>query len=213
MLIARQIEDTIRTISSKPGLLRQTSARFSLSTTPRIALLGERSLRAQFRAISSSNRPSPLGVRSIRSYAPARAATSTKLKSNMDAAKEAFFESDHYAVVGASKDPSKIGNKVMKWYVSHGFQAIPVHPKEAAIEEVPTIASVFDIHEPASTSISIITPPHVTMPVLRTALLELNVAAVWLQVRKWILFHEPYRSCLTLGIPPLLFSRVQKMTT
>lgn len=100
----------------------------------------------------------------------------------MDAAKEVFFKADHYAVVGASKDPNKIGNKVMKWYIGNELSVIPIHPKEAAIEDVATVASIFDIHEPASTSVSVITPPHVTMPVIKTALLELKVAAIWLQV-------------------------------
>lgn len=74
-------------------------------------------------------------------------------------------------------------SQVLKWYQTHGLDAIPVHPKEAAIENISTIASVFDIHEPALTSISVITPPHVSLPIIKTALLELGVAAVWLQVR------------------------------
>jgi hypothetical protein len=27
-----------------------------------------------------------------------------------------FFSSSHYAVVGASNEPTKYGNKVLKWY-------------------------------------------------------------------------------------------------
>lgn len=45
-----------------------------------------------------------------------------------------------------------------------------------------TIASVFDINAATSTSVSIITPGHVTLPVIKTALLELGTPFVWLQV-------------------------------
>ncbi|PWN42144.1 NAD(P)-binding protein [Ceraceosorus guamensis] len=100
---------------------------------------------------------------------------------SVDAAKEGFFKADHFAVAGASKDPSKIGNKVMKWYKAHGFEPIPIHPKEASIEGASTISSVFDIYEPKTTSVSIITPPHVSINIVKTALLELDVAGIWLQ--------------------------------
>jgi predicted CoA-binding protein len=39
-----------------------------------------------------------------------------------------FFKAAEYAVVGASADPSKFGNKVLKWYRSQSLNVIPVNP-------------------------------------------------------------------------------------
>lgn len=97
-------------------------------------------------------------------------------------AKDTFFKAAHFAVVGASKDRSKIGNKVLQWYKDRGLDVVPVHPKEASVEGVQTIASVSEIGEPKATSISVITPPKVSLGVVKTALLELGVNGVWLQV-------------------------------
>ena len=40
----------------------------------------------------------------------------------------AFFNSKRYLVVGASKDRSKFGNSVLRFYISNKFDCIPVHP-------------------------------------------------------------------------------------
>lgn len=71
---------------------------------------------------------------------------------------------------------------MFRWYKSHGLSVVPIHPKEASVEEIQTIASVFDIYEPNLTSLSIITPGHVSLPIVKTALLELGVHGIWLQV-------------------------------
>ncbi|PWN90144.1 NAD-P-binding protein [Acaromyces ingoldii] len=112
---------------------------------------------------------------------------------SIQAAKETFFKSGHYAVVGASKDRTKYGNKVLRWYKEHGLDTVAVHPKETSVEEMTTLANVSDLREPKKTSVSVITPPKVTLSVIKTALLDLDVAGVWLQpgaeddeVKKWV---------------------------
>jgi hypothetical protein len=46
--------------------------------------------------------------------------------------KNKFLGSSHYpggyAVVGASKDETKIGSKVLKWYIDRDLKVTPVHP-------------------------------------------------------------------------------------
>ena len=45
-----------------------------------------------------------------------------------------FLESGPFAVVGASTDRSKYGNKVLRCYLQHGKQAYPINPKAQEVE-------------------------------------------------------------------------------
>ncbi|PWN54293.1 NAD(P)-binding protein [Violaceomyces palustris] len=92
-----------------------------------------------------------------------------------------FFSSSRYAVVGASNDPSKFGNKVLKWYSSRSLQVTPINPKDDSIEGIKTVNSVENLEEPTQTSISIVTPPKITLQVVKKSILELGVPFVWLQ--------------------------------
>jgi len=100
--------------------------------------------------------------------------------SNMTALQKEFFTADAYAVVGASNDKSKFGNKVFMWYLDHSKTVTPIHPKEASIEGVPALKSLSELPSPATTSISVITPPKVTLGVLKEAK-ELGIKVVWVQ--------------------------------
>ena len=46
------------------------------------------------------------------------------------------------AVVGASSDRNKFGNKALRAYVRQGWEVFPVHHKEPEIEGIPTVASL-----------------------------------------------------------------------
>jgi predicted CoA-binding protein len=39
-----------------------------------------------------------------------------------------FIKSPKFAVIGASTSRTKYGNKVLRWYQTHGLTVIPVHP-------------------------------------------------------------------------------------
>ena len=52
------------------------------------------------------------------------------------------------AVVGASKDRSKFGNKAVRSYLKMGWTVLPVHPKAAEIEGVKAVASLADVQGP-----------------------------------------------------------------
>jgi len=93
---------------------------------------------------------------------------------------QAFFGADQFAVVGASTDKSKFGNKVFMWYLDHSKPATPIHPKEPSIEGVPALKSLIELPAPRTTSISVITPAKVTLGVLKEAQ-ELGIHAVWIQ--------------------------------
>jgi len=51
------------------------------------------------------------------------------------------------AVVGASSDRRKFGNKALRAYQAEGYRVIPINPNEGAVEGIPTHASVLDVPE------------------------------------------------------------------
>ncbi|KAF5355343.1 hypothetical protein D9758_006075 [Tetrapyrgos nigripes] len=115
-----------------------------------------------------------------------------------EAVKQAFFKSSTFAVVGASKDQTKFGTKVLKWYQERKLDVTPVHPvstpsiysqvqptipllkKESELEGIAAIKSIEELPSPSTTSISVITPARVTLDVLKKAK-ELSVPTLWLQ--------------------------------
>ncbi|KAJ7502372.1 NAD-P-binding protein [Mycena galericulata] len=96
------------------------------------------------------------------------------------ALQKVFLSSKIYAVVGASKDQTKFGTKILKWYQERGLKVQPIHPKETHLEGLETIPSVAELSAPTETSLSVVTPPKITLSVLQTAL-PLGVPVVWIQ--------------------------------
>jgi predicted CoA-binding protein len=96
-----------------------------------------------------------------------------------------FFNFKQFAVVGASNDREKFGNKVLRCYVKHGKQAIPVHPKEKEVEGLKASSSLTALlsdHSvlPTETGVSIITAPKVTKATIQEGL-QLGYKAFFLQ--------------------------------
>jgi len=91
-----------------------------------------------------------------------------------------FLRSPFFAVVGASKDQNKFGTKVLNWYKARSFNVTPIHLKEKELEGLETLRSITELPSPTETSISIITPPKVTLGILEQAK-ELSIPYIWLQ--------------------------------
>lgn len=90
-----------------------------------------------------------------------------------------FLAEGPYAVVGASTDRGKYGNKVLRAYFQSGREAWPINPKASTVEGHPAFASLRDL--PAvPRAISVITPPAITENVVEEAA-ELGVKIVWMQ--------------------------------
>ncbi|CAE6479621.1 unnamed protein product [Rhizoctonia solani] len=122
-----------------------------------------------------------------------------------------FFKSPQFAVVGASNDQTKFGNKILKWYLERQIKATPVHPKESEVEGVKAVTKLADLEFPATTSVSIVTPPKVTLGVLKEGK-ELGIPAFWIQpgaedddVRKYVT-DEGLTDKVVLGSPCILVS-------
>jgi predicted CoA-binding protein len=69
------------------------------------------------------------------------------------------------AVVGASADRSKFGNKAVRAYQRQGWTVYPVHPKLTEIEGLKAYASVKDIPGPVQ-RVALYLPPEVGLAVL-----------------------------------------------
>lgn len=92
---------------------------------------------------------------------------------------EIFLQAGRFAVVGASADRSKYGNKVLRCYQMHGYNVIPVNPREKAIEGLATVTEVADLPDDVK-SISVITPPAVTEKVVAEAIAK-GIKNIWMQ--------------------------------
>ncbi|KAI0204816.1 CoA binding domain-containing protein [Astrocystis sublimbata] len=101
-----------------------------------------------------------------------------------EASVRGFFSSPQFAVVGASTNPAKFGHKVLVWYQAHELAVTPINPASATIAtsygEAATVKSISELPDPTKTSVSIITPPPVTLAALKEAK-RVGVPAVWLQ--------------------------------
>lgn len=76
--------------------------------------------------------------------------------------------------------------QVLKWYQAHNLDATPIHPKEAEIEGLATKPDVAKFLEAAGTSpenvaLSIVTPPKVSLAVVKSGLQDQGVSTFWLQ--------------------------------
>ena len=90
-----------------------------------------------------------------------------------------FLAGDVFAVVGASRNRAKFGNKVLRHYVRHGKRAHPVHLSADEIEGLPAVAHLGDLLEPIH-GVSIVTPPDVTEGVIDEAV-ALGIKHIWMQ--------------------------------
>jgi predicted CoA-binding protein len=90
-----------------------------------------------------------------------------------------FLGGRAFAVVGASRDRSKYGNKVLRAYQQNDLLAFPVNPGATEVEGLvayPNLESLpQEIH-----GVSVITPPNVTEAVV-DGVLRLGIRHVWMQ--------------------------------
>jgi len=83
------------------------------------------------------------------------------------------------AVVGASNDPSKYGNVIVRDLAAKGYTVLPVNPREKEIAGIPAYPGLASVPGPIHI-VNVVTPPPVTRKVLEEAA-SLGLPAVWLQ--------------------------------
>jgi hypothetical protein len=82
------------------------------------------------------------------------------------------------AVIGASPDRSKFGNKAVRAFVKQGYTVVPIHPREAEIEGLKAYASILDVPGPVDMA-SMYLPPSLGEKVIED-IAQKGVSEVWL---------------------------------
>ena len=90
-----------------------------------------------------------------------------------------FLEHGPYAVVGASANREKYGNKVLRAYLQQGQTVYPINPHETEVEGLRCYPDFFSLPEPVDRA-SVITPPAVTEQIVEQAA-QAGVRYLWLQ--------------------------------
>ncbi len=83
------------------------------------------------------------------------------------------------AVVGASNNPSKYGNVIVRNLAAKGYTVLPVNPREKEIAGLPAYPDLASVPGPVDL-VDFVTSPPVTRRVLEEAA-RLGIPAVWLQ--------------------------------
>ncbi len=111
------------------------------------------------------------------------------------------------AVVGASPDRRKFGNKALRAFREAGYHVIPINPHHTEVEGLRAYASVLDYPEPIDMA-TVYVPPAIGMRVL-DSLVEKGISEVWLNpgaesedlvARAQTLGLRPIQACSIIGI-------------
>ena len=70
------------------------------------------------------------------------------------------------AVIGASNDRTKYGNKAVRAYLRSGFRVYPVNPKEETVENLRAFKSILDIPEEVDRA-TLYVPPEVGLKIIQ----------------------------------------------
>ena len=82
------------------------------------------------------------------------------------------------AVIGASSDPRKFGNRAVRAFRRQGYTVIPINPNEVEVEGLKTYASVLDVPD-AIDMATFYVPPDVGEKVMPEVARK-KIAEVWL---------------------------------
>ncbi len=82
------------------------------------------------------------------------------------------------AVIGASSNRQKFGNRAVRAFVQQGYTVIPINPHESNIEGLKAYASVLDVPGPVDMA-SFYVPPDVGEQVI-DEIARKGIAEVWL---------------------------------
>ncbi|REJ85586.1 MAG: CoA-binding protein [Planctomycetota bacterium] len=92
---------------------------------------------------------------------------------------EEFLAGSPFAVVGASRDRAKYGNKVLRAYQQTGRTVFPVNPQTDEVEGLTAYPDLSSLPETVH-GVSIVTPPDVTEQIVEEAA-ALGVQHLWMQ--------------------------------
>jgi len=82
------------------------------------------------------------------------------------------------AVIGASNDRRKFGNRAVRAYVEQGYTVVPINPHETEVEGLPAYKSVLDVAGPIDMA-SFYVRPDIGETVIEEVAAK-KIAEVWL---------------------------------
>jgi uncharacterized protein len=82
------------------------------------------------------------------------------------------------AVIGASSDRRKFGNRALRAYVAQGYTVLAINPNEAEVEGIKTYASVLDVPGPIDMA-TFYVPPEIGEKVIEDVAKK-GITEVWL---------------------------------
>lgn len=91
----------------------------------------------------------------------------------------AFLATGTFAVVGASADRAKYGNKVLRCYLQHGLPVVGIHPERTEVEGRPCHPRLQGLPGPVP-AVSVVAPPGAAMAVVADAIAA-GVRHLWFQ--------------------------------
>ena len=109
------------------------------------------------------------------------------------------------AIIGASSNREKFGNKAVRAYLSKGWKVFPINPKEEFIEGIKCYKSIKDLPQKPD-RISIYLPPAITIAIIP----ELNgILAKEVVLNPGAESDELLAAMKKSGITPLLFCSIR----
>ena len=83
------------------------------------------------------------------------------------------------ALIGASNDPSKYGNKILLDLVSKGHNVVPINPKEESVAGLKSYKNINEVNEKPSI-INFVVPPVIGLEITKE-MVEENYDNFWYQ--------------------------------
>ena len=83
------------------------------------------------------------------------------------------------ALIGASNDPSKFGNRIYRNLRTKGYNIIPINPKENKIEGDKAYASI-EMMDCLPDIVNFVVPPQIAIKVAQKAI-DLGITHLWFQ--------------------------------
>jgi predicted CoA-binding protein len=83
------------------------------------------------------------------------------------------------AIIGASTDRHKFGNKAVRAYLQRGYQVFPIHPSASTIEGLAVFHSILDVPAEKLNRASLYLPPNIGLQVI-DEVAQKAVGEVWL---------------------------------
>ena len=90
-----------------------------------------------------------------------------------------FMAQKKFAVIGATDNPEKYGNRIVKDLKIRGYEVFPVNPRLKEVEGLVCYPTISDIPGKVDV-VDFVTPPNATEAILKDCL-QLGLDRIWLQ--------------------------------